>query len=811
MSLHSSLSKRYRMRFILFILSAVIFTGNIYSQTPDTSKGTVNEVKFFPDDFSELDEVPLPKITKDEKVLKTLEIARQKYLQALILLDRKDTANSLNYFEESLKTLNSLVNYPDIDKNTDFTELVKKVVEDYENSITDLNKISETSSLFIIRDKYLNEIDEPQISHQPKFESIKVIKKDTIQSTGIFKSENIIPLDDNEYVQKSIDFLTQNKIGKKFIRNCIERYGKWGPLVNDIINEEGMPPEIIFLSMVESGLNPQAVSRAKAVGMWQFIRQTGKDYGLNSKNSSWLDERKDPEKSTRASMRHLRDLYNTFNDWYLAMAAYNYGTGGVRKSIAKSRLDQPNFWELRDYLPKETRNYVPLFIATAKVAMNPKEYGIDISEFNIQEEFRFDTYTITEPISLKALSKCANISIDEFKELNPELVLSCTPPDIKNYTVRIPEGSKSSFIATLATLTPEEKQPWITHITQKRETFESIARIYQITPSELASANNMVLTKKRLKRGLSLKVPIESIVQDNDQISRTRQSKSVNETSSDRRQNDYITHQVTDGEKLSAIANQYGVKIDDIKYLNSIPYDTTTLETGRILKIVSKTFQQSKSQFQSSKRPDIIRHTVKENETIETIAEHYSVSTEDIRRWNKCNNSIHLGQNLKIITFSPYKTVDYKPIQNRNSSINNTSANVNQLKKTNETQFAEKRLKHKVKRGENLSSIADNYGVSEDDIKEWNPRKIKGSKILSGSVLNIYANETKSSNKETVSKSKKNHKKAEKISKSYTVKRGDNLQTISKKTGISVSKLKKHNKNLNNKDLKAGQKIKIRE
>jgi len=447
MSLHTNKYKRLVLFIWLMLILPIVSSNYSSAQNNAVANDTNKQVKkeVAPDEFSVLDEVPLPSRTTDKGVLQILEKARQKYLQALSLLGKKDTANAVRYFEGAINILNQLVSYPGIEENKDYTDLATSVIEDYEKNITNIDELDENSSLFIFRDKLFQEIDLSEKKKEPKIESLEFSKVDSSKLDNQ-KKEYQIPIDDNEYVQKSIEFLTKSRIGRKFVTNCVERLGKWGPMLRQIIEEENMPGEIIYLAMVESALNPRAVSRAKALGMWQFMRKTGENYGLNADNSPCIDERYDPYKSTRAAMRHLRDLYEDLGNWHLAMAAYNYGLGGVRRAIRLSNLENPDYWQLREYLPRETRNYIPLFIAVTKVVENPEKYGFDLSEFNIQDEFTYDTFTIDEPISLSALAKCANISVDELIQYNPELISSCTPPDKKEYELRIPENSKVDLL-----------------------------------------------------------------------------------------------------------------------------------------------------------------------------------------------------------------------------------------------------------------------------------------------------------------------------------------------------------------------------
>ena len=802
MSLHPEKCKRFVLLFsLILVLLTVTFTELIAQNNSTEQHKNKKEKKIYPDEFSELDEVPLPSRTKDKTILKTLEKARQKYLQALILIDKKDTVNAVKYFEGAINVLNQLVSYPGIESNPDFTDLAQTIIEDYESNITSIDNLDENSSLFIFRDKVFQEIDIADSPKKTKIQSIDFNKQDSVTTENKKTEEYQIPLDDNQYVQKSIEFLTKNKIGRKFVRNCIERLGKWGPMMRNIIAEEDMPKEIIHLAMVESALNPRAVSRAKAVGMWQFMRTTGKNYGLNKDNSPWIDERFDPYKSTHAAMRHLKDLYEDLGDWHLALAAYNYGIGGVRRSIKRSKLESPDFWQIRRYLPRETRNYVPLFIAMTKAFSDPDKYGFDVSDFNIQDEFVYDEFPVTEPISLSALAKCANLTVDQLKDYNPELISSCTPPDVDKYILRIPEDTKIGFAAMLSTLSEEEKQPWVTYKVGRRETFRSIARKYGISPQELASANNMRYTKRRLRRGTKLRIPVDT--HKNEDVAKTSTNNSTKKDSTAVTgiiAKTYIMHEVKQGETIYSIANQYSIRIADLRNLNNIPYDVEVLEPGRQIKIArAYNTQNSRTNVTVITKPLVIKHKVKPGETLAQIADDYKVTIDEIRIWNRLEGMPYEGQYLKIVA---HGNVMQKDLAKKNISTNNKTVRKPKPKKNSST-TSRKKIRHKVRRGENLSNIAAKYGVSESSIKKWNPGKVKGHTIYAGSHLTIYTN---SHYKGSSKSRKRNVKKAPKY---YKVRWGDTLQRISRKFGVSVKSLTRKNKNLSNKNLKAGQRIRI--
>ncbi len=223
--------------------------------------------------------------------------------------------------------------------------------------------------------------------------------------------------------------------------------------MKDILREHDIPEQMVFLPLIESGFNPNAYSRARAAGYWQFIASTAKKYGLEI--NWWRDERRDPEKSTWAAANYLKDLYEMFGSWDLAMAAYNAGEGKILRALNKTKAD--SYWELvrTDYIKSETKNYVPKFIAAALIANNPDEYGFDNLEFHPSLEY--DTVIIKSPVDLEVIAKCAETDLETIKELNSELKRWCTPPDVSEYALRIPLGKKETFIKNLEKI-PEKKR-----------------------------------------------------------------------------------------------------------------------------------------------------------------------------------------------------------------------------------------------------------------------------------------------------------------------------------------------------------------
>lgn len=270
--------------------------------------------------------------------------------------------------------------------------------------------------------------------------------------------------------------------GRQILVNGLRRSGRYRALIQRILDEEGLPPELIHVAQAESGFSPRAVSRKRATGLWQFVKSRAIQYGL--KQTPYSDERMDPEKSTRAAAQHLRDLYHQFGDWYLALAAYNAGPAVIARAV--ERTGYADFWELRkrNVLPKETSNYVPIILALTIMAKNPAAHGLE--DIFPDPPLEHDSIEITAPTSLALVADLIQCPLVELRELNPALLKDVAPA---GYWLHVPKGTGQQLAPMLATIPPERRQSSRVHRVAAGETLASIARRYAVPEGSLLSAS----------------------------------------------------------------------------------------------------------------------------------------------------------------------------------------------------------------------------------------------------------------------------------------------------------------------------------
>ncbi len=363
-----------------------------------------------------------------------------------------------------------------------------------------------------------------------------------------------LPLDMNDKVDRWIKYF-EGDIHERF-STYLSRLGRYGPMIRERLRAAGLPTDLVYLAMIESGLNPRAYSRARAVGIWQFIRGTGRLYGL--KVDYWVDERRDPFKSTDAAIAHLSDLYDEFGSWYLAAAAYNAGSGRVRRAIA--RTGRRDYWDLirGTSLRRETRSYVPKMIAAAMIAKNPEEYGF--RDIVAQPPLEFDVAAVPDATSMDVLAEAAEPEEEVMRELNPEYLRYVTPPD-REVTIRVPPGKADAFRVNYASIPADKRGTWLIHVVTRGQTLGQIARRYGSSVAALRAANGNV-NPRRLQIGQQLVVPRSG--------ARTTRVASSAGQSTTRTAPGQATVTVRRGDTLWSLARRHGVSTTDLMRWNNL-------------------------------------------------------------------------------------------------------------------------------------------------------------------------------------------------------------------------------------------------
>jgi len=302
-------------------------------------------------------------------------------------------------------------------------------------------------------------------------------------------------------IDRNISLFTE-KIKERFSL-YLQRSGKYLALMKDILKAKNIPEDIAFLPLIESGFNPNAYSVARAVGPWQFIASTARNYGLTI--DWWRDERKDPVKSTEAAANYLKDLYEMFGSWNLAMAAYNAGEGKILRALNRTKSD--NYWALLSthHIKKETKEYVPRFIAATLIATNPHEYGF--ADLDYQPPLRYDEVVVDKPVDLDIAAQCAEASLDIIKELNPEIRRWSTPANVSSYVLRIPYGKTEIFTENLSRIPEEARFSVSTYTVKKGDTLKNIAAKTGIPSGVILELNDDGTGLKTIKAGKILSLP----------------------------------------------------------------------------------------------------------------------------------------------------------------------------------------------------------------------------------------------------------------------------------------------------------------
>jgi len=441
-----------------------------------------------------------------------------------------------------------------------------------------------------------------------------------------------IPLDMNSNVEKALNLLKGRN--RKFFLNAYRRSGRYRPAIVKALKEAGLPEELSWLPLIESGFKVKALSRARALGMWQFIASTGYKYGL--KRDRWVDERMDPEKSTKAAIAYLKDLHQIFGDWYTVLAAYNCGEGRVLRVIKTQRVNYlDHFWDLYGKLPSETAFYVPKFLAVLHILNNPKAHGFILPP--VDKEIETEAVTMNKQVSLKTMARHIGVSYAVLRELNPELRRNSTPP--RPYAFRVPIGKGAVLLAALDKI-PQWHPPvpaYVTHRVKRGETLSVIARKYRTSVSAIMAQNNL-RSRSYIKTGWKLKIPTRVRYAYAGQSTTPHpSSKKINKPP---KKPTISKYRVRKGDSLWKIANRFNTTTKAIQSLNGL--HNSRLSIGQVLVISKPSAEYSVI--------GVEMYTVRKGDSPYIIAQKHQMDLAEFLRMNRLTprSTIFPGQTLSV-------------------------------------------------------------------------------------------------------------------------------------------------------------------
>lgn len=455
-----------------------------------------------------------------------------------------------------------------------------------------------------------------------------------------------IPIVFNDAVKYYIGYFTNEK--RKVFANWLKRSRYYVPIIKEILRENELPEDLVYLAMIESGFNPKAYSRAKASGPWQFIYSTGGRYGL--KVNYWIDERRDPEKSTIAATKYLKDLFDQFGCWYLAAAGYNAGERRVERAIERHNTN--DFWELAKYnaLPKETREYIPKLIAAAIIAKDPERFGF--GSITYDEPVKFVRIKVPGATLLSTIAKANSMDLSDLKSMNPEILRGITPPNMDNYEIKLPASiDVDTFNNNLEIALHNEKK--VRHViaykVKKRDTLAKILKRYGVREEDIYLVNDCENGLK-LKPGMVLNIPRFSKPAKATALKSATKEKAIaykddhdTEVKMPHRigtgqKEDY--HIVKKGETLASISKKYGIDIVSIKKANNLK--NNKIYPDMKLKLVGYT--------QKKAKPKIKYHIVKKGETLTSISSKYGIDVATLKSTNNLkSDKISPKKKLKVV------------------------------------------------------------------------------------------------------------------------------------------------------------------
>lgn len=571
----------------------------------------------------------------DDAVWRMLDLAEEYHQMGVIANREASWEEAQYYFEKAIKVMAGL----DVESDSiptpeavRYNTIMDNLVSDYRVTMRSLGQLDEDVTPSVLVERFGDL--EPNLG------------RDTVRVFGQREQPITydLPVKMNDRVKSSIIYF--QTVAREAFTRYLSRSKKYETLYRRTLARYDLPQDLIYLSLVESGFNPRAYSWARASGLWQFIASTGRLYGL--KRDWWTDERRDPEKSTDAAARFLKDLYTEFGDWELAMAAYNGGPGRVRKTISSQKTT--DFWKMR--LRRQTMDYVPLIYAAAIIAKDPERYGFYY--VNFEPEWQYDEVPIDRCLELKVVAREVGCTVEELRDLNPELLRDNTPPNLREYKLRIPRYTKEKFMAAYDSMPSPKESSWVRHEIRRGETVSSIASKYGVSQYAIIEANNLKRGSKIIAgKTLLVPVPLDRGYGGGERERREYQAEGS-------------VYTVRSGDTMWDIARAFGSTVDELRRINYLQRGSR-IYVGQKLKLPSGVRNVDSPKVTTAKKTyaaadgaasrdakvsesGVRTHKVRAGDTLWDIARRYGTTTHILRQLNGLSRTsrIYPGQVLTV-------------------------------------------------------------------------------------------------------------------------------------------------------------------
>jgi len=544
-------------------------------------------------------------------------------------IEQKDTLGAEIYFNRAFELVSQ---FSEHDRTTlqfwsQFDTVFKKMNEEYE-------KIYISNNITMEAEEVRQDISDFEDRTFP--DSVLFGEGTVIDSSGD------LPITINRRVRLALKYF-QTK-GRVVFTKWLERSGRYEDLIGKIISEKELPEDLLYVAMIESGFNPAARSYARAVGMWQFISATGRYYGL--RNNWWFDERRDVLKSTRAALSHFSDLHDRFGDWYLALAGYNCNPRKVDYNMR--RYQTHDFWKLKR-LPRQTRNYIPTFLAAAIIAKNPEKFGFFVEK---QKPIQIDTVLISESLDLNVIANLVDTTYTYIKEINPAVLRWVTPPGIKNFTLYLPWDKKEQFKNGYAKIPDNKKRSWVRHRIKSGEALSTIAQKYHTSISVIKSTNH--LRSNRIRAGNYLLIPVPQNKKHyytyTPPKTYKRKKPQIVKNVPGHKKTIYL---VKPGDTLGGIAEDFKTRANKIRQWNGLRYGRHIYPKQKLVIWIPETLDDMKAQVNKqvklkNEKPRSY-YLVKRGDTLWDISKKYNISIRELKKINNMrSSSIRPGDKIKI-------------------------------------------------------------------------------------------------------------------------------------------------------------------